>query len=93
MTEPQPPRVVAVVVTFNRLALLRRLVSRLREVPEVAEVVVVDNSSSDGTGEWLAGLGGDGPPVVGRTLDRNTGGAGGFHAARRCSISAARRMP
>ncbi|MFC7493866.1 MULTISPECIES: glycosyltransferase family 2 protein [unclassified Nocardioides] len=89
MTEPQPydgPRVVAVVVTFNRLDLLRRLVERLDEVPELGEVLVVDNASTDGTGEWLAGLadrdaGDDHPvtPALGRTLDHNAGGAGGFH--------------
>ncbi|GAB2754416.1 hypothetical protein GCM10027020_03120 [Nocardioides salsibiostraticola] len=46
-------RVVAVVVTFNRLELLQTLVARLREVPEVDEILVIDNASSDGTGEWL----------------------------------------
>ena len=47
-------RVVAVVVTFNRLSLLQRLVARLREVHRLAEILVVDNASTDGTGEWLA---------------------------------------
>ena len=51
---PAPPRVVAVVVTYNRLTLLQRLLERLDTVPGLAEVVVVDNASSDGTGEWLA---------------------------------------
>ena len=37
-------RVVAVVVTFNRLPLLQRLVARLREVADVAEILVVDNA-------------------------------------------------
>ncbi len=67
-------RVVAVVVTFNRLPLLQNLVARLREVDEVDEVLVVDNASSDGTGEWLAGAG-----VTHVTLTENKGGAGGFH--------------
>jgi rhamnopyranosyl-N-acetylglucosaminyl-diphospho-decaprenol beta-1,3/1,4-galactofuranosyltransferase len=70
-----PSRVVAVVVTFNRLPLLERLVARLRDVPEVAEILVVDNASTDGTGEWLAAQ----PDVVRRTLTENRGGAGGFH--------------
>ena len=48
------PRIVAVVVTFNRLELLERLVRRLGEVDALAEVLVVDNASTDGTGEWLA---------------------------------------
>jgi rhamnopyranosyl-N-acetylglucosaminyl-diphospho-decaprenol beta-1,3/1,4-galactofuranosyltransferase len=67
-------RVVAVVVTFNRLSLLQGLVARLREVGEVDEVLVIDNASSDGTGAWLAGAG-----VTHRTLAENKGGAGGFH--------------
>ncbi|WP_278259055.1 glycosyltransferase [Nocardioides convexus] len=70
-------RVQAVVVTFNRLAMLQRLVPRLRETPGLERVLVVDNASTDGTGEWLAGL--DDPLVRHRTLPANTGGAGGFH--------------
>ncbi len=73
-------------VTFNRLPLLQRLLERLDGTEELAEVLVVDNASSDGTGEWLAGLTDrqvpdDHPstPVVGRTLAENVGGAGGFH--------------
>ena len=57
MTEPTRPRVVAVVVTFNRLGLLQRLVGRLTEIERLDEVVVVDNASTDGTGAWLGGLG------------------------------------
>jgi len=70
--------VVAVVVTFNRLGLLERLVGRLRDVPEVAEILVVDNASTDGTGEWLAEQGDHGG-LVSRSLADNRGGAGGFH--------------
>ncbi len=70
-------RVAAVVVTYNRLPLLQRLVARLREVPELAggEVLVVDNASTDGTGEWLAAQ----DDVLTRSLAENRGGAGGFH--------------
>ncbi|GCD91664.1 glycosyltransferase family 2 protein [Nocardioides sp. LS1] len=81
------PRIAAVVVTFNRLELLQGLVARLREVPEVDEILVVDNASTDGTGEWLASAGSTtadgstsaGTPVRARTLTENRGGAGGFH--------------
>ncbi|MEJ7796693.1 MAG: glycosyltransferase [Nocardioides sp.] len=81
MTEPDRPRVVAVVVTFNRLELLRRLVGRLGEIHGLDEIVVVDNASTDGTGEWLATQ-----DVVARTLDRNGGGAGGFHEGLRLAV-------
>ncbi|WP_236554016.1 glycosyltransferase [Nocardioides sp. AX2bis] len=71
-------RVTAVVVTYDRLPLLRVLLARLAEVPGLDEVLVLDNASTDGTGAFLAGLDGhDG--VHARTLPTNTGGAGGFH--------------
>ena len=74
-------RTVAVVVTYNRLALLQVLLARLQEVDALTGILVVDNASTDGTGEWLAGA-----DVRHRTLDRNLGGAGGFHAGLRAAI-------
>lgn len=75
-------RTAAVVVTFNRSALLQRclaaLVSQTRR-PDL--VLIVDNASSDTTlrdlGEsgWL-----DRPDVALLALPTNTGGAGGFAA-------------
>ena len=86
--EDDARRIIAVVVTFNRLGLLQRLVKTLREVPGLAEIVVVDNASTDGTGEWLdtASAGADQPWVVARILDRNRGGAGGFHEGLRLAL-------
>jgi rhamnopyranosyl-N-acetylglucosaminyl-diphospho-decaprenol beta-1,3/1,4-galactofuranosyltransferase len=83
VTTPAEPRVVAVVVTYNRLGLLRALIRRLREVQELTEVLVVDNASTDGTGDWLAE---QDPGVVGRTLPDNVGGAGGFHDGLRWAL-------
>ena len=74
MTDGQGRRILAVVVTYNRLPLLQRLVARLSEVPELDDVLVIDNASTDGTGPWLEGV-----QVSSRTLTTNTGGAGGFH--------------
>jgi rhamnopyranosyl-N-acetylglucosaminyl-diphospho-decaprenol beta-1,3/1,4-galactofuranosyltransferase len=77
---------VAVVVTHNRLPLLQRLLERLDTITGLAEVLVVDNASSDGTTDWLAMRADrhddDRPrvPVVARTLAENRGGSGGFHA-------------
>lgn len=73
-------RVAAVVVTFNRRDLLARLLEALRKTPNLAEVIVVDNASTDGTHEFLVNLGDAGVPVHILTLATNTGGAGGFHA-------------
>ena len=85
MTEaPATPRIAVVVVTFNRLALLQRLVPRLLETEGLDEILVVDNASTDGTGEWLAS---QPAPVVPMTLPDNRGGAGGFHVGLSAAVA------
>lgn len=81
-------RLVAVVVTFNRLEKLKVTVARLLESTsdQLEAIVVIDNASSDGTGDWLAGL--DAPRLDIVRCAENLGGAGGFetgmrHATRR----------
>ena len=68
---------VAVIVTFNRLEALKHTVARTLEEPFV-RVVVVDNASTDGTGEWLASLDHQRLSII--SHEENLGGAGGFHA-------------
>lgn len=77
---------VAVVVTHNRCAQLAVTLARLLETPETAlrAIVVVDNASSDGTGEVLARLSGTAPKRI--HIERsaaNLGGAGGFERGMR----------
>ncbi|MEA5456095.1 glycosyltransferase [Sinomonas sp. JGH33] len=82
MSEPRaercPVRVVAVVVSYNRRELLARSLAALAEGRRRPDaLVVVDNASTDGSPEFLAGL--DVPfeyELV--RLEQNTGGAGGF---------------
>lgn len=81
VTDVRRPRIVAVVVTFNRLPLLQRLVTRLGNEARLDEILVVDNHSGDGTAAYLASpRAGETtePEVHGRSLPANTGGAGGF---------------
>ena len=69
-------RVVAVVVTYERLELLRvSLAAVLAQAHPPERVVVVDNASSDGTADAVAA---EFPEVDLIRLARNTGGAGGF---------------
>lgn len=85
VTDRVSPRVVAVVVTWNRLELLQESLAAVRaQTHRPAAVVVVDNASTDGTAELL-----DSPYAeasYGETsldvlhLRQNTGGAGGFAA-------------
>ena len=74
----RPGRVVAVVVTWQRLDLLRQALAGVlgQDRPPDA-VVVVDNASTDGTASVVAA---EHPEVDLLVLRRNTGGAGGFAA-------------
>ena len=69
---------VAVVTTHNRLAQLRQTVVQLlsSSVDQLAQIIVVNNASSDGTASWLTAVSDPRLHVV--TLDHNMGGAGGF---------------
>lgn len=70
-------RVCAVVVTFNRKALLRECLRSLEaQTRRPDAVLVVDNCSTDGTDKMLAEEFGHLSPL---RLPDNTGGAGGFH--------------
>jgi len=84
-SEEHQSRVVAAVVTFDRLELLQRLVARLLTLDRLDGVVVVDNASTDGTGEWLREQAGH-ERLHAVTLDRNRGGAGGFHEGMRQAV-------
>ena len=72
----QPPRVAAVVVTYNRRDLLLEALAAVHAQSRVPDaVIVVDNASTDGTG---AAVRAQFPAVQLAELTRNTGGAGGF---------------
>lgn len=70
-------RVAAVVVTYNRLSLLRRCLAALEaQTVQLASVWVIDNASTDGTGEAVRKMAM--PNLVYRNTGKNLGGAGGF---------------
>ena len=73
------PRVVAVLVTWNRRELLEESLAAVRSQTHAPiAVVVVDNASTDGTGPWLDSAFAGTPDVDVVPLGENTGGAGGF---------------
>ena len=47
-------KIYAVVVTFNRLELLKRNIDSLRQNHPIERIIVVNNGSTDGTREWLS---------------------------------------
>ena len=68
--------VCIVIVTWNRLDMLKRCVAAAKANAVGADILVVDNASTDGTSEWLAAQ--EGIAVLSQS--ENTGGAGGFAA-------------
>jgi rhamnopyranosyl-N-acetylglucosaminyl-diphospho-decaprenol beta-1,3/1,4-galactofuranosyltransferase len=48
-------KIAAIVVTFNRYLLLKKVVAGLRlQTHKIDEIIIVNNSSSDETNQWLA---------------------------------------
>jgi rhamnopyranosyl-N-acetylglucosaminyl-diphospho-decaprenol beta-1,3/1,4-galactofuranosyltransferase len=78
VTEP-PETVAVVVVTYNRAALLTRMLAGLAALDRSPDaVIVVDNASTDHTATVLDGVTDLKVQVI--RPDKNLGGAGGFHA-------------
>ena len=70
-------KVIAVVVTYNRLALLSECVTALRNQSRPLDsILVINNGSTDGTEEWLISQ-----PDIEFFTQNNIGGAGGFSTA------------
>lgn len=80
--------VVAVVVTYNRSSLLVEcLCGLLRQSRPLQRIIVIDNASTDGTPVVLSSAGLLDDELIDYVrLDRNTGGAGGFHEGMRRGV-------
>lgn len=67
-------KIIAVVVTYNRLELLKHGIECLRRQKRLTEIIVVDNGATDGTHEWL-----DAQQGLHVIHQENVGGSGGFY--------------
>lgn len=81
-------KIIAVVVTYNRIALLKECVQALLHQKDCIntqlDILLVDNASNDGTKEWIEEqtthiTSHDTTPIYALHLTENTGGAGGFY--------------
>lgn len=78
--------VIAIVVTYNRKALLAECLAALGAQTHAPDrVIVVDNASTDGTAELVRG---EHPEVELLALSENQGGAGGFHEGLKAAHAA-----
>jgi GT2 family glycosyltransferase len=72
-------KINCLIVTFNRLALLKECVAAVQaQTYPLNKIIVINNASTDGTKEYLDAL----PPdrFLSVHHEKNTGGAGGFNA-------------
>ena len=68
-------KVIAVVVTYNRQALLEQCIDALKkQTRKVDQILVINNGSTDKTETWLRSQTG-----IEFITQENIGGAGGFH--------------
>lgn len=73
-------RIGVVIVTYNRIKLLKECINRvLNQTEPVDSVIVVDNNSNDGTREYLDNL--NDTRINAYHMNENLGGAGGFYEA------------
>lgn len=75
--------IIAVVVTYNRVELLKRNIRCLRQNRPISSIVVVNNGSTDGTAGWLSSQ----TDLVVITQE-NVGGSGGFYTGMRYAYQA-----
>ncbi|WP_460571107.1 glycosyltransferase family 2 protein [Flaviaesturariibacter terrae] len=76
-------KVIAIVVTYNRLALLKECIAALLvQTRRPDAILVVDNASTDGTGDWLA------TQPVETITQPNRGGSWGFYTGVKSAYAA-----
>lgn len=76
----QMKKIIVVIVTYNRLNLLKRCIAGvMSQTVSLSEIIVVNNKSDDGTREWLdEKVEESNNKISAYHLTENIGGAGGF---------------
>ena len=77
---------IAVVVTYNRLELLKEGIEALLQQTVPCDILIVDNASTDETPLWAAEFIKTHPSVFYENTGANLGGAGGFNYGMRRGV-------
>ena len=81
-------KIAAVVVTYNRLALLKQCVDALQKQSIPCDILLVDNNSTDDTELWAIEIAEKTDNILYRNTGANIGGAGGFNFGMRWAVEA-----
>ena len=79
-------KIAAVVVTYNRLALLKQCVDALQKQSIPCDILLVDNSPTDDTELWAVEIAEKTDNILYRYTGANIGGAGGFNFGMRWAV-------
>lgn len=79
-------KVAAVVVTYNRIRLLKECLDALQKQIYSCDILVVDNASTDGTEEYVNIIKKKYSNIFYKNTGANIGGAGGFNFGMRWAV-------
>lgn len=72
-------KIAAIVVTYNRIELLKLCIEALQKQTFPCDILIVDNASTDGTKEYVESIALTFMNIKYRNTGANIGGAGGFN--------------
>ena len=78
--------VAAVIVTYNRINLLKQCIQCLKNQTAFCDILIVDNASTDNTAAWVNDYIKDHSGVFYKSTGENIGGAGGFNIGTRWAV-------
>lgn len=81
-------KIAAVVVTYNRIKLLKQCVEALLKQNYPCDILIVNNNSTDGTEEWAISYSQNHENIKYKNTGANIGGAGGFNFGMRWAVEA-----
>ncbi len=78
--------IIAVIVTYNRIDMLKQSINALENQSKYCDILVVNNASTDNTEEWVQNYIKDKTDIHYVNTGKNIGGAGGFNYGMRWAI-------
>ena len=78
--------VVAVVVTYNRIEMLKKCISAIENQTYSCDILIVNNASTDNTEEWIMSYSKSKDNIIYYNTGENIGGAGGFNYGMRKAV-------
>ena len=79
-------KVVAVVVTYNRINILKKCLSAIERQTYGCDIIVIDNASTDNKAEWMRSYTDNKQNIQYFNTGNNIGGAGGFNYGMRKAV-------